>query len=142
MFRLSKRSEHGLRAAVQLARAGDGAAGYVQSRDLAAAEDLPTKFLESILLTLRRGGVLESKVGSGGGYRLTRPANQIKLSELIELLETADAPACGAATVGGRAVTLLARRLADAAGSVCDAMTLRDLADQADPAAAGAMYHI
>ena len=45
---------------------------FVQSRDLSQQEDLPNKFLEAILLTLRRGGFLESKVGREGGYRLAK----------------------------------------------------------------------
>jgi Rrf2 family protein len=138
MLRLSKRTEHGLRAAVQLARLDSS--GYVQSRDLAAAEDLPTKFLESILLTLRRGGVLESKVGSGGGYRLARPAEQIIVLALLELLQLDDAPTA-TDTPGGRAVMLLQDQLRAAAQKTCGELTLRDLADQADPAAE-AMYHI
>ena len=51
--KLSKRTEYGLKAVVQLARLWP--ATFVQSRDLAASEDLPNKFLESILLALRRG---------------------------------------------------------------------------------------
>jgi len=69
-LRLSKRTEYGLRAIVQLAQLWPR--NFVQSKDLAEHEDLPNKFLESILLALRRGGFLESKVGSGGGYRLAR----------------------------------------------------------------------
>ncbi|MEM8875096.1 MAG: Rrf2 family transcriptional regulator [Planctomycetota bacterium] len=131
MLRLSKRTEHGLRAAVQLARLASDT--YVQSRDLAAAEDLPTKFLESILLLLRRGGVLESKVGSGGGYKLTRPANDIRVGELIRLLENQEdaAPANAPTSVGGRAVALLHQKLDDAAGDALDAMTLADLVQEA-----------
>ena len=71
-MRLSKRTEYGLRAIAYLARSWPK--GFVQSRDLSQQEGLPNKFLESILLTLRRGGFLESKVGSGGGYRLSREA--------------------------------------------------------------------
>ena len=70
-MRLSRRTEYGLRAMIQLARLGPRR--YVQSKDLSQQEGLPNKFLEAILLALRRGDFLESKVGSGGGYRLTRP---------------------------------------------------------------------
>ena len=80
-MRLSKRTEYGLRAVVQLARLGPRT--YVQSKDLAQQEGLPNKFLESILLALRRGDFLESKVGSGGGYRLSRPPRDIRVGDLI-----------------------------------------------------------
>ena len=69
-MRLSKRTEYGLRAVVRLAQVWPR--GYVQNKDLAEQEQLPNKFLEAILLALRRGGFLDSKVGSGGGYRLMR----------------------------------------------------------------------
>jgi len=84
-LRLSKRTEYGLRAVVQLARLEPRT--YIQSKDLVAREDLPNKFLESILLALRRGNFLESKVGSGGGYRLSRPPKDISVGELIRRLE-------------------------------------------------------
>ena len=84
-MKLSKRTEYGLRAIVQLARLRPSE--FVQSRDLSAQEELPNKFLESILLALRRGGFLESKVGSGGGYRLSRPAKDIRVGELVRRLE-------------------------------------------------------
>src|SRR3954449_7392647 len=84
-MRLSKRTEYGLRAVVQLARLWPR--NFVQSRDLSQQEDLPNKFLESILLALRRGGFLESKVGSGGGYRLARAPKDIAVGDLIRRLE-------------------------------------------------------
>ena len=56
-MRLSKRTEYGLRAVVQLARLWPR--NYVQSKDLAQQEGLPNKFLESILLALRRGAMVE-----------------------------------------------------------------------------------
>src|SRR5580700_340714 len=74
-LRLSKQTEYGLRAVVQLARLGPHQ--FVQSRDLAQKEQLPAKFLEAILNTLRRDGFLESKVGRDGGYRLARPPGNI-----------------------------------------------------------------
>src|SRR3954469_832495 len=83
--RLSKRTEYGLRAVVQLAKLWPR--NFVQSRDLSQQEDLPNKFLESILLALRRGGFLESKVGSGGGYRLSRSPRDIRIGDIIRRLE-------------------------------------------------------
>ena len=81
-MRLSKRTEYGLRAIVQLAQLWPR--NFVQSKDLAEHEDLPNKFLESILLALRRGGFLESKVGSGGGYRLSRSPREIRVGDKVE----------------------------------------------------------
>lgn len=128
-MRLSKRTEYGLRAIVQLARLWPR--GYVQSRDLAQQENLPNKFLEAILLALRRGGFLESKVGSGGGYRLSREPREIRVGDLIRRLE-------GRLTVkengrtedrspGEMAVHLLNERLTDATDDVLDKLTLDEL---------------
>lgn len=128
---LSKRTQYGLRAAVRLARRY-GAEEYVQSRDLADEEGLPTKFLEQVLLILRRGGLLESKVGSGGGYRLQRSPEQITVRELLSILEPAgalDLP--DPPTLGGRALHLLAARLDRQYKKVVENWTLADLAEEA-----------
>jgi Rrf2 family protein len=130
-LRLSKRTEYGLRAAVQLARLWPR--NFVQSRDLARQEELPNKFLESILLALRRGGFLESKVGSGGGYRLSRSPREIGVGDLIRRLEgrmtikesaTTEEPSPGKA-----AVRLINEKLTDAMDQVLDGMTLEELVE-------------
>ena len=110
-MRLSKQTEYGLRAVVQLARLSPRT--FVQSRDLAQQEGLPTKFLEAILLTLRRGGVLESKVGREGGYRLSRSPQEI--SEL---------------SAGELAVHLLNEQLTQATDQVLDKLSLEQLLER------------
>jgi Rrf2 family protein len=137
LVRLSKRTEYGLRAVVQLARLWPRT--YVQSKDLAQQEDLPNKFLESILLALRRGGFLESKVGSGGGYRLSRSPREISVGDLLRRLEgrltlkeTGAVPAD--ASPGKIAVRLLNEKLTAATDDVLDKMSLEELVDQANKA--------
>jgi Rrf2 family protein len=131
-LRLSKRTEYGLRAVVQLARLSPRS--YVQSKDLAAPEKLPNKFLEAILLALRRGGFLESKVGSGGGYRLSRHPRDINVGELIRRLEgrlTVKEPvATGDRSFGEVAVHLLNETLTRSTDGVLDAINLEQLMDQ------------
>src|SRR5947208_16299744 len=131
-MRLSKRTEYGLRAVVQLARLWPRQ--FVQSRDLAQQEDLPNKFLESILLALRRGGFLESKVGSGGGYRLSRSPREIRVGDLLRRLEgrlTVQEFADGAdGSPGKMAVHLLNEKLTAATDNVLDQLTLEDLVEQ------------
>jgi Rrf2 family protein len=126
---LSKRTEYGLRAVVQLARLAPRT--FVQSKDLAQQEGLPNKFLESILLALRRGDFLESKVGSGGGYRLSRAPKDIAVGELIRRLEgrltVKEAIRAGELTPGEVAVRLLNEKLTTAMDDVLDAMTLEQL---------------
>ena len=130
-LRLSKRTEYGLRAIVQLAKLYP--AHYVQSRDLAKQENLPNKFLESILLALRRGGFLESKVGSGGGYRLSRSPEEILVGDVIRRLEgrlTGPAPIeptdC---SPGEIAVHMINSRLTRATDKALESMTLAELLD-------------
>jgi Rrf2 family protein len=129
--RLSKRTEYGLRAVVQLARLGPRT--YVQSKDLAQQEGLPNKFLESILLALRRGDFLESKVGSGGGYRLSRPPRDIRVGDVIRRLEgrltIKEEAARDDVSPGEVAVRLINERLTDATDEVLDAMTLEELVE-------------
>src|SRR5438067_4088361 len=128
-LRLSKRTEYGLRAVVQLARLWPRQ--FVQSKDLAQQESLPNKFLESILLALRRGGFLESKVGSGGGYRLARAPRDIAVGELIRRLEgrltSRETGTLAEMSPGEIAVRLLNDRLTTATDEVLDALTLEQL---------------
>lgn len=59
----------------------------VKIRDIAIDSDLPEKFLELILLELKNARIVESVRGAKGGYRLRRPPNEIKLSEIIRLVD-------------------------------------------------------
>jgi Rrf2 family cysteine metabolism transcriptional repressor len=129
-LRLSKRTEYGLRAVVQLARLEPRT--YVQSKDLSSGQEkLPNKFLEAVLLALRRGGFLESKVGSGGGYRLSRHPRDISVGELIRRLEgrltVKEDITPGEQSPGQIAFRLLNEKLTAALDEVLDAMTLEQL---------------
>jgi Rrf2 family protein len=146
-MRLSKRTEYGLRAVVQLARLSPRS--YVQSKDLVQQEDLPNKFLESILLALRRGGFLESKVGSGGGYRLSKHPRDIIVGDIIRRLEgrltQKDTTPAAEMTPGKVAVRLVSEQLTAATDDVLDNMTLEQLIEQVNKAAGPAqqeMYYI
>jgi Rrf2 family protein len=131
-LRLSKQTEYGLRAVVQLARLSPRT--FVQSRDLAQQEGLPTKFLEAILLTLRRGGFLESKVGREGGYRLSRSPKDIRVGELVRRLEgrlTAnEGQLAGELSAGELAVHLLNEQLTQATDQVLDKLSLEQLLER------------
>lgn len=135
--RLSKQTEYGLRAVVQLARLFPH--GFVQSRDLAQQESLPAKFLEAILLTLRRGGFLESKVGREGGYRLARAPRDIRVGDVVRRLEgrltVTEARRPEDLAPGEVAVHLLNAKLTDATDEVLDQLTVEQLVEQASRAA-------
>jgi Rrf2 family protein len=82
--RVSAKVDYALRAMVELA-AGD--TPLVKGERLAAAQSIPPKFLENILLELRHAGLVASQRGAEGGYRLARPAAEITLADVIRAVE-------------------------------------------------------
>ena len=132
-MKLSKRTEYGMRAIVHLARLGPDV--YIQAKDLAKQEGLPGKFLESILLILRRGDFLEGKVGSGGGYRLTRSPREIFVGEIVRRLEGRLTQKTGKTplecSLGESAVHIVNLKLTLATDEILDKLTVEELADLA-----------
>ncbi len=89
-MRLSKKTEYALRALFAIARGPSvpgQANGSWRIEQLSRQENIPIKFLEQILLSLRNAGLLASKRGVGGGYRMTRPAAEISVGEVIRALD-------------------------------------------------------
>ena len=90
-MRLSARVDYALRAAAELASVADGSATGrsrpVTAEQIARAQEIPPKFLESILLQLRRGGIVHAQRGPEGGYWLARPATEISLAEVIRVID-------------------------------------------------------
>jgi Rrf2 family transcriptional regulator, cysteine metabolism repressor len=89
-MKLTSRSEYALLALVYLARFHEEAFTSVDT--IAQAQNIPPKFLEQILLVLKRSKYLRSTKGQRGGYRLAKPANTITLAEIIRLFDGALAP--------------------------------------------------
>ena len=85
--RLSARVDYALRAVVELASVAGGPDKPVTADQLARAQRIPPKFLESILLQLRRGGIVNAQRGPDGGYWLARPAMSITLAEVIRVID-------------------------------------------------------
>ena len=82
-MRLSARVDYALRAVVEIA----ATAGPLTAERVARAQQIPPKFLESILLQLRRGGVVHAQRGPEGGYWLARPAGDITLADVIRVID-------------------------------------------------------
>ena len=82
---LSKKTKYGIKALVHLARENNNTP--VQIATISEEENISQKFLESILLTLKRNGVLGSKKGKGGGYYLIKQPKDIKMSLIMRILE-------------------------------------------------------
>jgi Rrf2 family protein len=85
-MRLSARVDYALRAATELAACA-GAGRPVTAERLAQVQGIPPKFLESILLQLRRSGIVTAQRGPEGGYRLARPAGKISLADVIRVVD-------------------------------------------------------
>ena len=83
-MRVSAKADYALRAAIELAAAGDGP---VKGERIAQAQEIPLKFLENILVELRHAGIVRSQRGVEGGYWLARPAEEVSLAEVIRAVE-------------------------------------------------------
>ncbi|HXE44932.1 MAG TPA: Rrf2 family transcriptional regulator [Conexibacter sp.] len=83
-MRISAKVDYAVRAAIELAAAGDQ---LTKSEAIARAQDIPPKFLENILGDLRQGGLVRSQRGAEGGYRLARPAEEITVADVIRVVE-------------------------------------------------------
>jgi Rrf2 family protein len=89
-MKLTARSEYALLALVYLGRQKPGE--LVPAETIARAQGIPVKFLEQILLTLKRARYLRSTKGQHGGYELAKPVDSMSLAEIIRLLDGALAP--------------------------------------------------
>ena len=82
-MRVSAKVDYALRATLELAAAGD----LVKGEQLATAQGIPQKFLESILIDLRHAELVASRRGADGGYALARPAAEISIADVIRAVE-------------------------------------------------------
>ena len=83
-MKVSAKSDYAVRAALELAHAGDGP---VKGERLAQSQDIPLKFLENILIDLRHAGIVRSQRGAEGGYWLARSADSISVGEVIRAVD-------------------------------------------------------
>ena len=91
---VSTEGEYAVRALLRLALAGNGDAGGapLKSADIARQEHIPSKYLQHILLRLKKEGFLQSKPGLNGGYFLARPAREITMADVIRAVDGPLAP--------------------------------------------------
>jgi Rrf2 family protein len=88
--RLSRRSEYGIRALVDLVR--HEGQGPIPLTMLAARNRLPAKFLEQIMATLKHAGIVRTTLGTHGGYALASQASGVSIGRVVRLLDGALAP--------------------------------------------------
>ena len=84
-MKVSTRGDYACRALLSLAMHADGTPTSV--RDIAERTALPQPYLEQILLALKGAGLVRSKRGVGGGYVLSRPADEITLAQIVSAVD-------------------------------------------------------
>lgn len=88
VMQVSARADYALRAMVELAaRTAREPGSLVTAEELASAQDMPLKYLEGILAQLRRSGLVISKRGAEGGYRLSRDAELISVADVVRAVD-------------------------------------------------------
>jgi Rrf2 family cysteine metabolism transcriptional repressor len=148
--RVSAKGEYAIRAMLDLSLHEGEALSPIQ--DIAGRQRIPQRYLEQVLLQLKRGGLLHSKRGSSGGYRLARSPERITVGDVLRAV---DGPPDGMETGARRAgrpgaddpasdLAELWRQVAAAVAGVVDQMTLEDLRRRAEDrrTASRPMYHI
>ena len=99
-MKLSTKGRYAMVALADLASAKDG--GLVSLAELSKRQDISLPYLEQLFVKLRRAGLVDSVRGPGGGYRLGRPAAEIRVSEILDAVdETVSAMHAGAGASGG-----------------------------------------
>lgn len=132
---LSSRSRYALRAMLYLAKQKPDQ--LVLVADVAKKAKIPKKFLELILLDLKKRGLLHSQRGKNGGYTLARAANQITFAEIIRITDGPLAPiACASVTAYRKcddcddektcAIRKVMRGVRDSMSAILDTVTLAD----------------
>ena len=138
---LTKKGEYALRAMIQLGLAKSLGKGLVPVSELAQSNRLPLKFVERILLELREAGYVETQRGKLGGYLLAKPMEQIRMGELVRLIDGRLAPiACASETEYARCscpdeehcgLRMLMIDVRNAISNILDRYTLGEVVDVA-----------
>jgi Rrf2 family protein len=148
-MRISAKGEYAIRALLDLAvHHGEG---LVPIQEVARRQGIPQRYLEQVLLLHKRAGLLESRRGSAGGYRLVRAPGAISVGEVLRAVEgrvtaldVAGRHPSKMSDAGSSDLAPLWREIAGAVASVIDRTTFGDLADQvrARRSPDRAIYHI
>jgi Rrf2 family protein len=133
---LTKKGKYGLKALIALADLPPGETAF--SGEIALANQIPKKFLDTILLELRNAGIVRSRKGPAGGYSLSRPASDIRIGHAIRVIDGPLAPIRCASRTASEAcedcadpATCLVRKamteVRDAMAEILDGLTLEHL---------------
>ncbi|MGH7368570.1 MAG: RrF2 family transcriptional regulator [Candidatus Rokuibacteriota bacterium] len=145
-MRISAKGEYAIKAMVDLALHDGQDLQPIQ--DIAARQSIPQRYLEQVLLQLKRSGFLYARRGSAGGYRLSRPPDQVTVGALLRAVEGPpagpDSPGRGGRGEDAAGLYDLWQEISEAVASVVDRTTLDDLRRRAleRRRSARPMYHI
>lgn len=142
-MKISQKGLYALQAMMTLARRHKD--GAIKIRDIAGESDLPEKFLELILLELKNARIVDSVRGARGGYRLRREPSEIRLSEIIRLIDGPLAPLGDAELLRGmiakdadhRALYEVFLAVRDAAAKILENTTIADIVSGRGPGKKG-----
>ena len=127
---ISKKTIYGLQAAIILAKRYDS--GPVLITDLAREGRIPKKFLEAILLELRKNGILNSKKGKGGGYVLGKNPQDISIGDIIRTLDGSFSEIYfNGETKENNEIKMIMKEVRDAMSNILDKTSLADVIDRA-----------
>jgi Rrf2 family protein len=132
---LSCKSEYAILALLEMATHYESGEP-LQIRQIAAQQSIPDRYLEQLLATLRRGGIVKSQRGSKGGYLLTREPRKIILFEILECLEGLEMRTCeeedNPKRVDSSVIEEIWQEASRAANLVLQKYTLQDLCEKRD----------
>jgi Rrf2 family cysteine metabolism transcriptional repressor len=145
-MRISAKGEYAIKAVLDLAL--HHGRGLIPIQEIAGRQHIPQRYLEQVLLALKRAGLLTSKRGAAGGYHLTRLPEEITVGTVLRAVEGASAPfeSVGRERTGreGHDLVELWEEIAEAVSGVVDRLTFGELAARVRErlAVARPMYHI
>ncbi len=146
-MRITYKGDYALKVILNLSLHYGG--GLVTIHDLARRLDIPVKFLEQILLDLKRGGFLQSRRGKIGGYSLAKAPAKIKLGEVIRFIDGPVSPvACvdksykGCSDITTCVFREIWQRIAASTAAIIDNITFEDLTKKIKRAGKALVYQI
>ncbi|KPK41628.1 MAG: hypothetical protein AMJ78_05025 [Omnitrophica WOR_2 bacterium SM23_29] len=146
-MRITYKGDYALKTILNLALHYDS--GLVTIHDLAKRADIPVKFLEQVLLDLKRGGFVESRRGKIGGYYLAKSPSQIKVGEVVRFIDGPIEPiACvnrqykGCEDIYKCVFRNIWQQVAQATSDIIDNITFEDLVNQIKAAQEENIYSI
>ena len=147
-MRISAKGEYAIKAMLDLALQRER--GLIPIQEIAERQSIPQRYLEQVLLSLKRAGLLTSKRGSTGGYHLTKAPDEITVGAVLRAVDGGHAPFESVAhgrrnsARDGSDLGELWNEIGEAVAGVVDRWTLGDLVTRAEErrGAARPMYHI